>query len=286
MNSMATLGVRTAERKFQKHVLNSRQLARLSADPCGARIVQAFNATADHRLAVEDRAWIDRIEALRAAMLVDDSVMTGTDFGAGSPSAPRSAEEMARGMEWLKPVRQICRASKSRTWGIFLMQLVREFGPNVALELGTCVGVSAAYQAAALAVRGAGTLTTLEGAASLAEYSRTNLRKLGLTNVTVVEGPFHSTLDQVLGSSQRVDYAYIDGHHDGDATVRYFTQIRQHATDDALIVFDDIRWSKGMQNAWRQIVGSAGIRIAVDLFDVGVIALGEAKAPLVAKLAF
>src|SRR5262249_59455374 len=86
------------------------------------------------------------------------------------------------------------------------------------------------------AVHGRGTLTTLEGATCLAEYSRANLRKLGLTNVTVVEGPFHATLDRVLGLSQRVDYAYIDGHHDGDATVRYFAQIRQHASDDALIV--------------------------------------------------
>ena len=64
--------------------------------------------------------------------------------------------------------------------------------------MGTAVGISAAYQAAALALNGRGTFTTLEGAEPLADIARDNLRRLGLGMVEVVVGRFEDTLDAVL----------------------------------------------------------------------------------------
>ena len=45
------------------------------------------------------------------------------------------------------------------------MRLVRELRPHSCLELGTGVGVSAGYQAAAMELNGVGRLLTLDGSA-------------------------------------------------------------------------------------------------------------------------
>ena len=62
------------------------------------------------------------------------------------------------------------------------------------LEMGTCVGISAAYQAAALNDNGAGRLVTLEGYAELAAEAQELWSNLGLSNVEVIVGRFAQTL--------------------------------------------------------------------------------------------
>ena len=285
MTSIAVKGVRTAERELQRRLLNPQQLARLSRDPIGARIAKAVAVTMSEQVSDEEANWIARIEALRTRLQEDATTLEGLDFGAGSPNSQRSDELMTRGVEWQKTVREVCRASKNRKWGVFLMKLVRVFQPKSAIELGTCLGISGAYQAAGLALDGTGQLTTLEGATSLAERSRRHFADLGLQNVRVVEGPFHTTLEQSLESLGTIDYAFIDGHHDGPATLKYFEQIRPYLTDPALIVFDDIRWSKSMQNAWKRLVAEPNVRVAVDLFQIGVVFLDGSDQRTIVKVA-
>jgi predicted O-methyltransferase YrrM len=120
------------------------------------------------------------------------------------------------------------------------------------VELGTCVGVSSAYQAAALAMNGRGRLVTLEGYAKLAEVARENFASLGLGNGAVVLGMFTPPLGPDV-QREPEDYASVYGHHDEAATQRYFEMLLDAADDDALCVFDDINWSPGMQRAWRRI---------------------------------
>lgn len=265
--------------------MNPQQMVRLSRDPIGARIAQAVSATMNDQLSDEEAAWSDRIEALRERLQEDTTPLEGLDFGAGSPSANRTQEVMASGVEWQKTVREVARASKNRKCGVLLLQLVRTFQPKSALELGTCLGISASYQAAGLALNGEGMLTTLEGAASLAEWSAKHFAELGLQNVNVVQGPFHTTLEPTLESLGTIDYAFIDGHHDGAATLKYFEQIRPYLADPALVVFDDIRWSKSMQSAWKRVVAEPKVRVAIDLFHTGVAYIDSSQQRTMVKLA-
>ncbi len=166
-------------------------------------------------------------------------------------------------------VATLSRASKPPFWALLLFKLVREFRPQSAVELGTCVGISAAYQAAAQALNGSGRLFTLEGADPLAELAAQNLRALRLDHAHVIAGPFQKTLVGVLQQCQPVDYGFIDGHHDGRATVDYFHDFLPHLAEEAVLVFDDIAWNAGMRQGWATIIKHESVRIAIDLGTLG-----------------
>jgi predicted O-methyltransferase YrrM len=136
--------------------------------------------------------------------------------------------------------------------------------------MGTAVGISAAYQAAALSLNGHGTLVTLEGASTLADIATENFRLLGLDTVELVVGRFQDTLPDVLTKRRPVDYVFVDGHHDEQATLAYFEQILPFLKETALLVFDDIGWSEGMKRAWNTITKDKRLSLAVDLGPVGV----------------
>jgi predicted O-methyltransferase YrrM len=267
------------QRELHGSLHNTRQLEALRAtgDDVGVRLAGAIETVLTQRGDAEASGWIQRIEALRVRLANDDTVVRGIDFGAGSPGEHRTEQEMQAGVTWQKPVRDIARASKNRRWGELLMHIVRETAPETALELGTCVGISAAYQAAGLMHHRRGQLVTLEGAPCLAELSRSHFAALGLDNVTVVQGDFRSTLGEVLAAADRVDYAYIDGHHDGPATEAYFASIVAKVPVGGVVVFDDIRWSEGMLRAWQTLTVHPRVRLAIDMFQVGLVVVGERR---------
>lgn len=168
-------------------------------------------------------------------------------------------------------------ASKAPVWAYLLFRLVREHRPERALELGTCLGLSAAHQAAALELNGGGRLVTLEAAASRAELATRNLERLGLAGrADVVRGRFQDTLEGVLGGFEGpIEYAFIDGHHDEQATLTYFEKILPFLADQSLVVFDDIAWSDGMARAWRSLQAHARTALSVDLGNIGICAIGQ-----------
>lgn len=215
-----------------------------------------------------ESAWIERIESMRARLNASTDEIRMTDYGAGT-RGPGDGAGGARGAA--RTVGEICRkASKSRFWSFVLLRLIREMRPSVCLELGTCLGVSAAFEGAALALNGNGRLVTLEGDETLAALARENMRSLGLDAVTIVTGRFQDTLGGVIESHRPIDYAFIDGHHDGEATLRYFEMIAPALSDRAVLVFDDISWSKGMERAWKTIEADRRIGVSVDLRQVGI----------------
>lgn len=201
------------------------------------------------------------IEALRARLLKADTSVTYDDYGAGSLSDASVT----------RPLRDICRASAPSHEARILFHLIHHFQPEACLELGTCLGISAAYQGMVLARNGKGHLVTLEGGETLAALARQHLAGLNLTTVTVVSGRFEDTLPDVLDTYGPFAYAFVDGHHDPEATLAYFRQLMPYLADQAILVFDDIAWSTGMRSAWRHIMQAPEVILAVDLLAFGVI---------------
>ena len=72
-----------------------------------------------------------------------------------------------------------------------------------------------------------------------------------------------------------VDYLFIDGHHDRDATIRYFRDAATHLADHAVVIFDDISWNDGMREAWRTIRQDHNICTSVDLGPMGIVVFSE-----------
>ena len=280
MNSNPTIKMSTLSRVIRKlHIATVRKLttrteiSRLHSEDDAAlkSLANILDAVMDNKYSYEEKYWIEKIETLRNELSTSSIEISITDYGAGSSDLNLTAEEMYQGRVVVKTIGEVCQnASKTYKWAFLLFKIVREFRPSVCLELGTALGISAAYQAAALELNHHGRIVTLEGAESIASLARKNLEMLCLERVDVVVGRFQDTLQDVLYENAPLNFVFIDGHHDETATLTYFRQILPHLSDGAILVFDDIHWSRGMERAWNTIQKDRNLKMSVDLFSVGI----------------
>lgn len=279
---MILRAIKSRLRKMRDVHLRRRELRRLTGvgDETAIRLAQAIRETADRSFTQAETDWMDAIETLRSKVAASEESISYSDFGAGEPADHYTPEEMAAGTPRTNSLARLCQqTSKRYPWSHLLLKLVRTAKPTACLEMGTCLGFSAAYLTAALEMNGEGKLITLEGAAPLAELAGRHLATLELDRVEIRIGRFQDTLDAVLREAGPFGFAFIDGHHDGDATVAYFEQILPSLTNNAVVVFDDILWYESMQTAWRQIASHANVRIAVDLGVMGICVVSTSVEP-------
>lgn len=152
--------------------------------------------------------------------------------------------------------------------GEYLFKIIHTYKPEIMLELGTAVGVSTIYQAAAAL---GGDLISIEGNPNLVEVAEAEITKLGLPNVSLVNGKFDEVLPDLLEELPQVDYVFIDGHHDRDARLAYFEMLLPSLKESSILIFSDPYWSKDMQEAWEIVIGHPKVRLSIDLFDIGVL---------------
>ncbi|HLT97902.1 MAG TPA: class I SAM-dependent methyltransferase [Acidimicrobiia bacterium] len=168
---------------------------------------------------------------------------------------------------------QAAHASAPVDQGRLLFQLTRCVRPGRALELGTNLGISAAYIGLGLEAAGHGLLTTVEVSPAKLRIARELFESLELRRIEPIEGYFDDVLPELLPQISPVALAFIDGNHERDATLRYFDLIRRHMPPGSTMVFDDIRWSEGMSEAWEAICASDRVTVAVDLGRTGIVVL-------------
>lgn len=267
-----TAPLRKARRYKARHALT--QLA-TDEDPRLAAISGALLEAISDVMTPEERRLLAAIEHRRSRLLASDEEIDVVDYGAGTPTSARSREEMRRGVHAVVPVTTICRASKSRFWATVLFKLIRKLQPSSCVELGSCVGISAAYQATGLRLNGHGHLVTMEGSPEIAKIAQQSFEKLNLTNTSLVVGPFHAVLGRVLEDMRPVDYFFNDGHHDHHAVLEYFHDSLECLADGAVVVFDDIAWSKGMRRAWEDVENDEHVAASLDLRSLGVIVVED-----------
>lgn len=202
-----------------------------------------------------------RVEALREKLLNDASTITVRDLGAGS------AKTSAR----VRKVASIAKnAAKPAKYGQLMHRMIRHYGARRILELGTSLGLTTSYLAAA---DPEARVVTLEGAPSVAQKARENFATLGLKNIELIEGNFDDTLPTVLNDLGQVDFVFIDGNHRQEPTERYFRQLLPHIHNETLLVFDDIHWSREMETAWKNIVAQEIVTCDIDLFYIGIVSV-------------
>lgn len=221
--------------------------------PPQAPLVAGFHATVAEQ---PDAAsgWQQLIERERARLRRSEATLSG---GRGTVSTVADVTK---------------RASSPRSQAALLYHLTRSFHASRVLEMGTGVGISGAYLAAALTDNGGGQLWSLEGHRDRAETARATWKKLGLDNAEVIVGRFDHTLEQVLGG-EPFDIAFIDGNHNGDATRSYVSRIRASSRPGALLILDDIAWSEDMAAAWGAIRAELSGSLTADLGRLGFIVL-------------
>ena len=218
----------------------------------------------------EEKFWIEKIEKLRRKLNTLTMQIIIEDYGAGAPDINLTEDDIHKGRILKKTIGEAVKGSVSYIKGLTLFKLARELKPSICLELGTALGISSSYIAAALELNSIGNLITIEGAKSVAEIARENFKKLGLSRIYSEIGRFQDILELVINEDKPIDFVFIDGHHDEYATLNYFETIFPSLSDNAILVFDDIRWSKGMKRAWKTLIDDVRFKYTIDLFEIGI----------------
>ena len=201
----------------------------------------------------------NEIESIRAALLSDNQVITVTDLGAGSlvnNNRQKRVGDIAKNA--LKPPRL----------AQLLYRLVKDLQPQNIVELGTCLGVTSLYlkEAAPKAE-----LLTLEGCPETAGVAASVFKKAGINDIKQVIGNFDDTLPGVINGLDQLDFVFVDGNHQKQATLKYFEWCLPKVHENTLLIFDDIYWSEGMMEAWEIIKAHPQVTVTVDLFWIGLV---------------
>jgi predicted O-methyltransferase YrrM len=199
------------------------------------------------------------VEPLREALKKNNTTIEVPDFGAGSRhqlSKQRKISEIAQSS--LKP----------KKFSQLLFRMVAYFQPSGVLELGTSLGITTAYLASA---NPAIPVTSMEGAPAVAEQALKTLSDAGVSNLTIITGNFDDTLPIWLKQQAQIDFAFIDGNHRFEPTMRYFQWLKEKAHDQTVLIFDDIHWSAEMEQAWAEIQADPAVTLTIDLFFIGIV---------------
>ncbi len=205
------------------------------------------------------------IENLRKQLLNDDREITVTDLGAGSHVNNNKQ----------KKVSQIAKSAlKPPKMAQLLYRLVADLQPGNIIELGTCLGITSLYlQRAAPNAQ----VYTMEGCPQTAGIAQQEFDKAGAKNIQLIVGNFNNTLPVLINELPQLDFVFIDGNHQKQATLDYFNWCLPKVCENSLLIFDDIYWSEGMKEAWEEIKAHPDVTITVDLFWIGLVFFKKGK---------
>ena len=200
---------------------------------------------------------LQTLESLRASLLQNTTRLTLQDLGAGSH----------RGHSTSRTVQSIARTSISpERFAHLYHRIIRHFGHTHVVELGTSLGLNALY----LATAGA-QVTTFEGAPEIAGIARGIFERQPAARIRLMEGDITNTLPAYLASSGKVDLAFVDANHRYEPTVRYFQQLLQKVHSQSMLIFDDIHYTPGMQQAWEEMRRHPLVYGSADLYRCGIL---------------
>jgi predicted O-methyltransferase YrrM len=224
-------------------------------DGAARALAAALRTTMIGRIPSEERAWSARIEAHRTE-LASAAEGSPTLYYPGKEADPGKEAALGgiTGLDRRSASSEFALISLPRHWCVLLMRIVRELAPRSCVELGTGLGISAAYQAAALELNGSGTLTTLDAAPECTRRAKAGLSALGLDHRVELElGVIGETLEGVLERAAPVEYVFLDAEHQGTATLEYFETMLPYLSGGAVVVFDDVGFTADMLAAWKSI---------------------------------
>jgi len=207
----------------------------------------------------QKKSILDQIEKIRNELLNNNETIAIEDMGAGSAKLKQTRRKIS----------DIVRISSSSCkQGMLLHKIVNYCKPEIIIELGTCLGIGTMYMASGSELA---KIFSIEGSQSLLQLSQQNFYKLSFNNITLKEGNFDEILPSLLKEQGKFDLMYIDGNHRKDAILNYFYLSLPYVQNNSMIIFDDIRWSEGMLEAWFEICKNNDVSISLDLYKIGIV---------------
>ncbi|GJM60392.1 class I SAM-dependent methyltransferase [Persicobacter diffluens] len=211
------------------------------------------------------------IEQIRKQLLQDPTLISFHDLGAKSGHRTTSIQKIAQS------------SLSSFRMSVFFRRLLDWRKAKTVLELGTSLGINAAY----LAQNADRQLYTFEGIPEIGQIAQKNWEKLQIHNIQLIPGNIDESLPQWLTEKQaKIDIAFIDANHTYAATMRYFEQLLPFLHEDSLLIFDDLYYSKAMTQAWEEIKAHPKVHCAFDYYRFGILSFSPRQNPKSYRMEF
>jgi predicted O-methyltransferase YrrM len=206
------------------------------------------------------------LKSYRKSLLNNHTIIEVTDFGAGSrvfKSNQRKVSAIAKN------------AGISPKRAELLFRIVRYFQPENILEIGTSLGLATAALSLGKTSRSLKTkIITLEGCPNTLNHCKSQFQSqnsnFNIENIKFINTEFSSYLETATGNC---DWKLIlfDGNHSKKATLEYFEILVPSISNDSVWIFDDIHWSKDMEEAWEFIKNHPKVTATIDTFQWGIV---------------
>jgi predicted O-methyltransferase YrrM len=214
---------------------------------------------------IKNRSKLDAIEDIRRELLKNTKTIKRRDFGAGSRALTLRKKSIAR----------IARYSlTSQNQCLFLHHLAKKSKSRKVLELGTSFGISTAYLANSHPET---QVFTMEGDPEIARMAKEHFSRLNQSNIELITGNFDVNLPELMQKESSFDFVFIDGNHTYSATLHYYHLIKSTLSERAILILDDIYWSKGMNKAWTEIQEFDPNSSYINLYHLGIIFFDSTK---------
>lgn len=178
------------------------------------------------------------------------------DFGKGSKVFKNNTREISK-------IAKIAGISKKRA--SLLYRVVTYFKPATILELGTSLGIGTST----LSIGNPDAkIISIEGCENTSKIAQEMFKHFKLTNIELIKDEFSSILPKIL-VDKKFDFIYFDGNHQKEATLHYFNLCLESAHNNSVFIFDDINWSKEMQEAWAEIKNHPKVTVTINTYFWG-----------------
>ena len=195
-------------------------------------------------------------------LLKNNNSIQVTDFGAGSRVFKSNLRRISK-------IAKVAGISNKRAFT--LIQLIKYYQPKNILEIGTSLGIATS----SISIGNPNSkITTLEGCKETAKIAQQQFYKFNLKNINLIIGDFKNTIPKTV-TNNTYDFIYFDGNHQKKATLDYFNTCLKTINANSILIFDDIHWSKDMEEAWNIIKQHPKVTSTIDTFQWGIVFFRE-----------
>jgi predicted O-methyltransferase YrrM len=199
------------------------------------------------------------LDAYRNSLLSNKKNIKVTDFGSGSKVFKSNNRQVSK-------IAKTAGISPKRAR--LLYRIVNYFQPSTILEIGTSLGLATS----ALSLGNPKSkIITLEGCPNTSILSQMQFQKFNFNTVELTNTEFSKYLYSKNLKSEIYDLVYFDGNHSKKATTDYFNLLLPSISNDSVWIFDDIHWSKDMEDAWEFIKKHPRVKVTIDTFQWGIV---------------
>lgn len=205
------------------------------------------------------------LKQYRNSLLANKNLIEVTDFGAGSRVFKSNKRQISK-------IAKTAGISSKRAKLLF--RVVNYFQPTTVLEIGTSLGL--ATSVLSLGNKNA-KLTTLEGCSCTMNQCQLQFQKSNFNteNIEFINTKFEDYLTNCQLNTEHCQLIYFDGNHSKKATLDYFELLLPTITNETIWIFDDIHWSKDMEEAWKIIKNHPKVKVTIDTFQWGFVFFRE-----------